>query len=588
MRSLSPSNSRAKILFILTIICLFASVVPLHTFTVKTDAAVILNNSDVASYDQWLGRSIKDLKKIGDRNLTHPDSFPRAIQAFTAIVGRYEGGGVYDADINDVISAMNNLGYIYTFHLLDYQKGIIYLNQALELAESKGIKTHVPVICLNLGAIYAFNQAYFSGIKSPDKSSQIYFKGLEAAREVNDWKNYLKLFNNVIDALIVHPMSFDKKILAEFRRCAPHARHDIMYPFTLLHMQAYEAMTRGDFRKADSLCSVMENKTTGFQDSVRYKLMALSEKARIKELEKDTASALSETIRIIGIARKNGCDDILMSFYDDARRLYASLGDKEKSEHYYILYLKQKDSVFDAFRMKAVSEYQFYHDINKMEHTVRDLSYHQKIQNVWLWALGIFSALAVLFALYYNYTNRRLRQRNQSLYRKNLINIDAEDRNFGLRKENERLRSELTSAYEKNRKTEANKYSYSILDEERKKEIHQKMENVIEEDRDIFNQNFSLSMLADKVGCPQTYLSQVISEKTDKNFYTILSERRIKEACRMLSDPANSHLTIEGVASLIGIRSRSNFTALFKKFTGLTPGEFARQSRETSNTGGTK
>ena len=46
-----------------------------------------------------------------------------------------------------------------------------------------------------------------------------------------------------------------------------------------------------------------------------------------------------------------------------------------------------------------------------------------------------------------------------------------------------------------------------------------------------------------------------------------------------MADPSNSNLSIEGVATEVGIRSRSNFTALFKKFTGLTPTQFARQTR---------
>lgn len=540
---------------------------------------------DGKGYEQWVVSPIPELSRRGNEYISNPDSFPQAIQVFTAIVGRYEGEGASDRDIRQVVSAMNNLGYVYTFHYLDYQKGIKYLNQGLELAESRGIKDLIPVICLNLGAIYSLNHGYFSTSGFPERSMKVYSRGLEVAFEVKDWKNYLKLLNNVLNLHLQYPGSpLPKGGYMDIREVGKYAADDVMYPFTLLHVQACEAAAHGGYARADSLYSLMEKNTAGFQDEARYRLMAISEKARMKEEQRDFSSAINEITRTLQIADDNDCDDLSLVFYDDARRLYTLMGDRGQAERYYVLYLKQKDSIFNACRMMAVNEYQFQHEMDKIEHTVRDLSYRKKIQNVWLWVFGIFSALALLFALYYMYSNRRLRQRNKSLYRKNLVTIATQDRNFSLEKENDELRSELSSLRERSRESETHdrkgKYSYSMLDESRKEEIHKKMETVIEEDRDIFNQDFSLAMLAEKIGCPSTYLSQVIGEKTGKNFYVILSERRIKEACRIMSNPANCRLTIEGVALEVGIRSRSNFTSLFKKFTGLTPGEFARQTRE--------
>lgn len=578
---------------VLTIMCLYTSVFARPVRALETDAAYILLDSPDSPVHKWMGISIQELSKIGTDRVNNPDSLEKAIETFTAIVGRYEGGGVPDADLHAVVSAMNNLGYVYTFHFLDYQKGIRYLNTGLEIAEAKGIKDVIPVICLNLGAIYTLNQTQYSGISFPEKSVKVYTKGLQVAWETKDWENYFKLINNLLNVQALLPQKMlPEEILDGFSECTKYAGRHIMYPFTLLHVRAYEAIRHKDYDRALSLYAEMEKKTTGFQDAVRYRLMAMSEKVLVLEMKSDYKTATTEIDKALQVALSHGCDDIALSLYDDARRLYADMGDKEKAEHYYVQYLKQKDSIFDACRMKAVGEIQFRHDMDKMEHTVRDLSYHKQIQKVWLWALGFLSLLAILFAVYYNYSNRRLRQRNQSLYQKNLTNIETENRNFSLKKENDELRSELAVLREKPCGAEPhdkqNKYSYSILDDDRKNAIRQKMDAVIEEDRNIFNQDFSLAMLAEKVGCPQTYLSQVISEKTGKNFYTILSERRIKEACRMMSNPDYIHLTIEGVASEVGIRSRSNFTSLFKKFTGLTPGEFARQSRESGHKAGDK
>ena len=55
---------------------------------------------------------------------------------------------------------------------------------------------------------------------------------------------------------------------------------------------------------------------------------------------------------------------------------------------------------------------------------------------------------------------------------------------------------------------------------------------------------------------------------------------RIREACRRLSDPARSNLTIEAISDELGFRSRSNFNTVFKKITGLTPGSYQKFARE--------
>lgn len=578
-------NARRIAVTAMTIMMTMTVVLSLHSRTLPSEASVLMRNKVASEYKPWIGLSIPELTDVGRKALCDTDSFPTAIKAFTTILGRYDGGAYGKDDIRDIVSAMNNLGYIYTFHYLDYQKGIRHLNQALDLAESNGIKSLIPVICLNLGAIYSLNQTQFAGLSFPEKTMTLYSKGLDTALEIKDWKNYLRLLNNMLDMSVsISHRTLPETILSDFRASSAEVRDNPMFLFTEAHADAYEAFVNKNYGKALSIYSDMETKTSGFQDEVRYQLMALSERAEIFKHIKDYRSAADEIKRGLRIARTHRYDDITLTFYDEARKLYSSLGENEKAEQYYVSYLKQRDSILNACSMKAVSEFEFHNEMDRMENTVRDLSYHKKIQNLWLWIMGGLTFLAILFVIYYIYTNRRLRQSNRSLYRKTLNAIRTEDSNFVLRKENEELRARISALSRQDDESDTpdkkNKYSYSQLDDGRKEAIRQKIETIIETDRDVFSQDFSLGMLADKVGCPQTYLSQVFGEKIGKNFYTILSERRIKEACRMMADPSNSNLSIEGIATKVGIRSRSNFTTLFKKFTGLTPAQFARQTRE--------
>ena len=123
--------------------------------------------------------------------------------------------------------------------------------------------------------------------------------------------------------------------------------------------------------------------------------------------------------------------------------------------------------------MKAVNEFEFRNEMDKMETTVRNLSYHKKIQYFWIWILGVSAFLAIL-------------------YQKTLNAIKTEDSNFELRKENEELRSRISALTSKEADPSESadkrtKYSYSQLDEERKEDIQHKIETVMATDRDVFS-----------------------------------------------------------------------------------------------------
>ena len=53
-----------------------------------------------------------------------------------------------------------------------------------------------------------------------------------------------------------------------------------------------------------------------------------------------------------------------------------------------------------------------------------------------------------------------------------------------------------------------------------------------------------------------------------------VNEYRVKEAIRIISDPANPAITIDGVAVESGFNDRKSFYLAFKKVTGLSSSDF--------------
>ncbi|WP_248924569.1 helix-turn-helix domain-containing protein [Paenibacillus hamazuiensis] len=92
-----------------------------------------------------------------------------------------------------------------------------------------------------------------------------------------------------------------------------------------------------------------------------------------------------------------------------------------------------------------------------------------------------------------------------------------------------------------------------------------------------YAEDFSLDMLAEKLGMSATYLSMYIKEKTGANFSDHINRVRIREAKRML---ASVELSIQHIGERIGYRNVTSFNRMFKKFTGMAPGEYRKSLLE--------
>ena len=99
----------------------------------------------------------------------------------------------------------------------------------------------------------------------------------------------------------------------------------------------------------------------------------------------------------------------------------------------------------------------------------------------------------------------------------------------------------------------------------------------------ISNPDFSLQMLADMVGSNTTYVSRVINNSYQKNFKTLLNERRIREACHKLTDrELYAGYTMQVIYEAVGYKSASSFIRAFKRVYNMTPSEFQRLAADNN------
>lgn len=89
-------------------------------------------------------------------------------------------------------------------------------------------------------------------------------------------------------------------------------------------------------------------------------------------------------------------------------------------------------------------------------------------------------------------------------------------------------------------------------------------------------ENITLESVANYVSMNSSYFSRFFKNKTGENFVDYLVRIRIDKAKELL---IKTEMTIDDIAGKVGHINTAYFSKVFKKVTGLTPGEFRRASR---------
>ena len=87
----------------------------------------------------------------------------------------------------------------------------------------------------------------------------------------------------------------------------------------------------------------------------------------------------------------------------------------------------------------------------------------------------------------------------------------------------------------------------------------------------------SLEKATKQLGYNKNYLSNIIKQKTNKNFSTLLTEQRMKQAKFLIE---SSTLSIGSIIELVGLKNRTNFYKKFEAIYSKTPSAFRKMTEE--------
>ena len=115
-----------------------------------------------------------------------------------------------------------------------------------------------------------------------------------------------------------------------------------------------------------------------------------------------------------------------------------------------------------------------------------------------------------------------------------------------------------------------------LLTENEKQEIKAAIENYFSDSKIYLDPNLKLEQLAKKIHIPMRKISMVINEIFGTNFNHFISEYRISEAKKIISNhPKN--VVLANIYTNVGFNSRSSFNRVFKEITGISPTDFIKE-----------
>lgn len=120
------------------------------------------------------------------------------------------------------------------------------------------------------------------------------------------------------------------------------------------------------------------------------------------------------------------------------------------------------------------------------------------------------------------------------------------------------------------------KYQRSGLKEKDSRFILEAVVEYMEHEKPFLDPECSIHSVAHVLNISRHYISQVLNQKLNKNFYKFINEYRVEEFKRRAAEPEFSNYSIIALAFESGFNSKASFNMVFKKLERRTPSEYIR------------
>ena len=125
-------------------------------------------------------------------------------------------------------------------------------------------------------------------------------------------------------------------------------------------------------------------------------------------------------------------------------------------------------------------------------------------------------------------------------------------------------------------KADIKAYKTSSLSKSKAEAYKKEFLSIMDKEKLFTNSNITVNQVAQKMGIPRQYLSEVLNVYLKSNFQDCMNKYRAEEFVECLKDEKFKNYSIIGIANEVGFKSKSSFNTTFKKIYGVTPSEFKK------------
>ena len=517
-----------------------------------TEAAARIQN-----YDRWKDLPNYALVDMGNE-FWRVDKADSALVCFVILSNRYNEK-MTKQDKSICCQSAIAISNLYQIYYYDFQNAIRYLLRASEIAGNNRLEFPLAYFCSSLATLKAYKEDIKSNFTYKPEVLEDFKNVFHQAIKSNNCLTACVSFTNMTYYSVKHQhireidnelTIFRSFVIPDSIWWKPYAKGlcELVIAYRSEKQgEAFDYLSRLDELLPQNCSPLVIARSRAMNCIFKYILLLSQNRDRKALIELDEAEKL---------ARDNKLEDVIVEYLNLKQDYYATHGNMALAKEYELKYFKAKDEFINRSKLLSVEQQQFLFELEEMGEEVKDLQAQKRVRDLIIFGIALLALLVIgaLMFLWRNYQNTK--QRNLLLFQKNqeLLALEAQEKE------------------RRAKQGETKKYRSSPMDDPAKAELLQQLYDIMESHPEIYIDGFTLDQLAGLAGANSNYVSQVINEKTGSNFNAFINEYRIKEACRRLSDTEQyGDLTIEAIGQSVGFRSRANFAATFKKFTGMTP-----------------
>lgn len=505
-----------------------------------------------------MGRDLGPLMQSAWRNVSN-ERYDSAAAYYSLVASRY-ADNLSLRDKRRCAIASVNMGYIWLAWRLNAAEAYPWLMRAREIAEKNDFSSIETAVISNIA------QIYFDYNNLP-KAVELYKTAIERVAADQDGGHYFS--RALIDFTTSAMMSDRVDLIKEMSGKILNVEMPDDEPLHDYVRELQKALCLYASDSKPEAARIIEAATPLFDletDRKRYLLMHHFMAGKMWLEAGDYEKSELHFNEVIEIASEEGFFNFMEKGYDCLVECGNLRGDSEAVSAYRYRGMQIRDSLFNASRFETVKNLEIAGELNKLHEDVRESVRESQLQRqIILWVS--FAGIALLLALVLLYvSHHRLRAAYREIYKSYIEHSSHE----------EIIPDVPVSA-------DNSKIPDEIAGDAKGMEILARVKEVMETRDEIYKPDFTVDTLAEMIGEKTKGVSQSINSLSGKNFNTMLGEYRIRKACRLLTDSEKmKSMSMEGVAESVGYKSRTYFSRVFKEVTGLTPSQFARQARETS------